>query len=238
MSSTSDLPGVHLAPNIQDAPDVYELENQAADPDGKIEAAMLQIASWQDKLVLDLGAGTGYHLPHFAKNARHVIGVEPHGGSRLRMMRRIADLGLENVSVLRGSAEKTGLQDHSVAVCHARFAYFFAPNCLPGLGELQRIMEPGGTAFVIDNDLANGTFANWLSRSANWQNVNAQIVESFWAEQGFTLTRIASEWRFENRADLEAVVRNNFAPQLADAILVEHTGVRVDYHYCLYHRRY
>jgi hypothetical protein len=34
-----DLPGVHAAPNIQGAPDVYALENLAVDPERRIEAA-------------------------------------------------------------------------------------------------------------------------------------------------------------------------------------------------------
>lgn len=42
----NDLPGVHPAPNIQTGPDVYEIENLAADPEHRIEAAMRAIASW------------------------------------------------------------------------------------------------------------------------------------------------------------------------------------------------
>ena len=33
------LPGVHLAPNIQDAADIYEIENLAADPEHRLEKA-------------------------------------------------------------------------------------------------------------------------------------------------------------------------------------------------------
>lgn len=43
-SGALGLPGIHIAPNIQGAPDVYEIENLAADPDGHIEAAMRAIA--------------------------------------------------------------------------------------------------------------------------------------------------------------------------------------------------
>ncbi len=52
------------------------------------------------------------------------------------------------------------------------------------------------------------------------------------------LIRIASEWRFQNRADLEAVVRVEFLPELAPQLLAEHSGISVDYHYCLYYRQY
>ena len=65
------LPGVHESPNIQVDPDGYEIENRAADPGNRIEAAMRAIAGWDGRDVLDLGAGTGYHIPGFAAGARH-----------------------------------------------------------------------------------------------------------------------------------------------------------------------
>lgn len=234
----NNLPGVHAAPNIQTDPDVYELENIAADPNKLIEAAMWAIAPWQNSVVLDLGAGTGFHLPFFHKEASHVIAVEPHASSRLLAMERCASLHLERVSIMAGSAEQIYLPDASIDVCHARFAYFFAPNCIPGLRELARVMRPGGTAFIIDNDLSKGTFASWLQKLPIFQSINSAQIEGFWAEQGFSLTRIASEWQFATRADLEAVVSLEFGAELAKQLLENHKGTRVEYHYCLYHYRY
>jgi len=232
------LPGVHTAPNIQEAPRSYEIENAAADPQGKIEQAMAAIASWEGKVVLDLGAGDGFHLARLHAHAAHVIAVEPHGPSRLRAMSRVAALGLQHTSVMTGSAEHLLLPSASVDIVHARFAYFFAPACGPGLAELARVIRPGGAAFIIDNDLRSGTFASWLRRSPWVTAKNADLVEGFWKDHGFTLHRIASEWRFTHRADLETVVRVEFPGDLAERILDEHQGVQVDYHYCLYARRY
>ncbi len=233
-----DLPGVHPSPNIQEAPEVYEIENRAADPEGRLEAAMATIAPWDGKVLLDLGAGTGFHLPRFHERAAQVIAVEPHAPSRLRAMARVVALGLEQVSVLAGSAERIPLPDASVDVVHTRFAYFFGPGCEPGLVELARVIRPGGVAFIIDNDLRRGTFASWLRRSPWCPATDADAVERFWATQGFALTRVPSEWRFATRPGLEAVVRLEFPDGLAEQILAEHEGTRVAYHYCLYHRRY
>jgi hypothetical protein len=36
-------------------------------------------------------------------------------------------------------------------------------------------------------------------------------------------------WRFDSRADLEAVVRIEFTPEVADEILSGHEGTTVDY---------
>lgn len=234
----NNLPGVHAAPNIQSDPAVYELENSAADPDRRLETLMWTIAPWQDRVVLDLGAGTGFHLPFFHQAAAHIIAVEPHGPSRLQAMARCAALGLERTSVMAGSAEHLILPDQQIDVCHVRFAYFSPPHCEPGLRELARVMRPGGTAFIIDNDLRSGTFAHWLRQHPTWQGVDPDTVEQFWADRGFTLARVASEWRFARRPDLEAVVRLEFGPQLAERLLATHSGIAVDYHYAVYYRQF
>src|SRR4051812_47047829 len=109
-----NLSGVHAAPNIQTDPDLYEVENRAADPDRVIEKAIREIASWKDKTVLDLGAGTGFHTALFHDEASHVIAVEPHGPSRLRIMERVWGQGLTKASVMAGSAEQILLPDHAV----------------------------------------------------------------------------------------------------------------------------
>lgn len=237
-STSFSLPGVHAAPNIQKTPDIYESENAAADPDHLIEQAMAAIAPWPGKIVLDLGAGTGFHLARFHESAAHVFAVEPHDPSRLRAMARAAALGLTCTSVMTGSAERILLPDQSVDIVHARFAYFFGSGCEPGLREVARVLRPGGTAFIIDNDLRTGTFASWVRRVPWFTETLPDEVERFWTEQGFTRQRIASEWRFQSRAELEAVVSIEFPSELALQILQEHQGTTVEYHYALYSRQY
>jgi ubiquinone/menaquinone biosynthesis C-methylase UbiE len=235
--SYRDLPGIHPSPNIQTAPELYEVENRAADPGQRVEQAMQAIANWTGKTVLDLGAGTGFHIPRF-QQAEHIFAVEPHDESRLLAMERTTGLGLHNVSILKGSAEYIPLRDRSVDICHSRFAYFFAPDCIPGLRELERVMRPGGTAFIVDNDLGNGTFADWLRQSPYYKSATAAEAAEFWREQGFSEQSIPSEWRFERRQDLENVVRLEFGEDLAARLLAGHDGLQISYHYKLYYRSY
>ena len=231
------LPGVHAAPNIQGDWDSFEIENEVTDPDGHIEATMESIAGWRDRIVLDLGAGTGFYIPLFHKTARHVIAVEPDDSLRLRAMARLAKMDLKKASVMTGSAERLLLASSSVDIVHARFAYFWGPGCERGLAELERVIRPGGTAFIIDNDYQNGTFASWVARSSSSPNRDVEALERFWREHGFKQKRIMSELRFKSRDDFEAVIRNEF-PLLAEEILTEHRDLTVDYSYYIYHRTY
>jgi ubiquinone/menaquinone biosynthesis C-methylase UbiE len=226
--------GAVPSPNIWNAPRVYELENLAADPDGRIEAAMREIRGWDDATVLDIGCGTGFHLPRFARTAAKVMGVEPH--ERLAALARRRVEGIPGVTVRVGTAQSLPLPAASVDVAHARWAYFLGPGCEPGLTELTRVVRRGGAAFVIDNDATRSTFGTWFRR---WlPSYDPHAVERFWARQGFSRIPIDMGWRFTDRADLEAVLRIEFPAELAARFLTEVPGCEVDYAVNLWWRRY
>lgn len=220
------LKGAVPSPNIWRHTATYEVENRAADPDGRLWTAMSERVTWAGRTVLDLGCGTGFHLPLFAESARTVIGVEPHPALVRLAQRRTRDLG--NVEVRLGTAQQVPLPDASVDVVHVRWAYFFGPGCEPGLAELDRVVRRGGTALVIDNDGSRSTFGAWFRRGFPHLPPPADI-ERFWAQRGWTRTSVDMGWRFETRADLEAVVRIEFKPDVAEQILRHHDGLEVDY---------
>jgi len=225
--------GVRPSPNIWNHTATYEVENRAVDPDGKLAAALRETATWRARTVLDLGCGTGFHLPWFAEDAAQVVGVEPHPPLVSLARRRVRRL--PHVSVLQGSAQEIPLPGASVDVVHARWAYFFGPGAEPGLAELDRVVRRGGTAMVIDNDATRSTFGEWFRRG--YAGYDPDEVERFWATHGWTRRSVDMGWGFTSRADLEAVVRIEFDPATADAVLAEHwarhgdspAGLRVDY---------
>ena len=217
--------GVIPSPNIWDSPAVYEVENRGVDPDGAIEAAMRAVRDWRGARVLDVGCGTGFHLPRFAAEAAHVVGVEPHPPLLALARRRVR--GLAGVEVRAGTAQALPVADASVDVVHARWAYFFGPGCEPGLRELARVVRRGGVAFVIDNDASRSTFGGWFRRAL--PSYDPAAIERFWSLQGWTRVPVDIRWELPSRADFEAVVRIEFAPASAAAILADHPGCSVDY---------
>lgn len=236
MSPSKPPPGAVPSPNIWHHPHVYELENRAADPSRNIEAAMRSVASWTGRDFLDIGCGTGYHLPRWAEDARTIVGVEPHPHLAATAVRRTARL--PRVSVHVGTAQALPLPDSSVDVAQARWAYFFGPGCEPGLAELDRVMRRGGSAFVVDNDATRSTFGGWFRRG--YPEVDPQAVERFWSRHGWTRTPVDIVWRFGSRADLEDVVRIEFKPEVADELLAEHPdgALEVDYAVNLWWRHF
>jgi len=195
---------------------------------------MAAAASWSGRTVLDLGCGSGFHLPRFAATAGRVYGVEPHPALLRLAARRTRSL--TNVSLLAGTAQAVPLPDASVDVVHARWAYFFGPGCEPGLREIARVVRRGGTAFVIDNDATRSTFGGWFRRG--YPTIDPAAVERFWSARGWTRVPLDVDWRFDSREDLEAVVRIEFTPEVAAAVLAEHEGTTVDYAVNLFWKRF
>jgi ubiquinone/menaquinone biosynthesis C-methylase UbiE len=195
---------------------------------------MHEVADWAGRDVLDVGCGTGFHLPRFAGTARSVVGVEPHPD--LVALARRRTRSLENVAVHQGVAQALPVPDASVDVAHARWAYFFGPGCEPGLAELDRVVRRGGAAFVIDNDPTRSTFGAWFRRG--YPDVDPVAVERFWSTRGWTRTAVDMGWSFSSRADLESVVRIELPVRVAEEVLAGHEGTDVDYAVNLWWKRF
>lgn len=222
------------SPNIWDHPDVYEVEVRGVDRAGVIEAAMDRVHPLAGADLVDIGCGSGYHLPRFAQLGARVVGVEPYAPLLEVARERVA--GLPGVRVLDGVAQDLPLPDHSVDVAHARWAYFFGAGSEPGLAELARVLRPGGTAFVVDNDATRSTFGRWFRRA--YPTYDPVAVERFWSRHGWAREPLTISWDFDSREDFEAVVGIEFPETAAQGILAEHEGTGVDYAVNLWWRRF
>jgi ubiquinone/menaquinone biosynthesis C-methylase UbiE len=209
-------------------PGLYEIENAALDPEHHILDAMRRLAPWDGRTIVDLGCGSGFWLRGYADEAAHVIGVEPDPSLLALAVERDP-----RVRVVPGSAEHIPLPDASVEVVHARFAYFFPPGCDAGLAEVMRVLAPGGTLVVVDNDQRSGQFADLLAASP-WAVAQgaADATDAWWAARGAERLEVMSRWQFATREDLEAVLRLEFPLHVADAWLTAHpeaTGLSYGY---------
>ncbi len=224
------------SPNIWDSPEVYELENLASDRAGVIDTTIDALHPLRGADVVDIGCGTGFHLPRFAALGARVVGVEPHLPLVHRARRRLTAGGEHTASVLAGDAEALPLADASVDVVHARWAYFFGAGCEPGLAEVARVLRPGGIAVVVDNDVTRSTFGAWFRRA--YPAYDPVAVQRFWDRHGFTTEHLTIEWTFDRRDDLDAVARIELPPAVADDVLAAHDGRSVDYAVTLRWRRF
>jgi SAM-dependent methyltransferase len=221
------------SPNIWHWPDVYEQENRAQDVTGAIWAALREAIDWAGADVIDIGCGTGFHLPMFAATARAVVGVEPHPPLVRRARDRVAEL--PGVRVVEAGAEQVPLPDASADLVHARTAYFFGPGCEPGLVEADRLLRPNGLLAIVDLDVSRPPYGDWLR--ADVPHYDPAAVERFFDRQGFTLRRVDTEWRFPDRASLEASLGIEFSAPVARRAIAATDGVTLPVSYRVHTRR-
>ncbi len=228
---SGDLPDFRPSGNAASNPGIYDVENRAMDPEGLVLDAMRSVAPWAGRTLVDLGCGTGYWLSGYSQEAADIVGVEPDP-----TLVKIAQARSGASRVLAGSAEHLPLPDASVDVVHARFAYFFPPGCEAGLSEVLRVLRPGGWLVVVDNDQRHGQFATLLAASAQAAvQGHANTTDAWWHRRGANRLEILSEWRFERRADLEAVLRLEFPNDVADRWLtVNPAALGLSYGYVLF----
>lgn len=223
------LPDFRPSPNQLNL-DLYEIENRALDRRGLVLDAMRTLAPWAGRTLVDLGCGSGFWLQRYT-DAAELIGVEPD-----QRLLPTARSRVHAARVLLGSAEHIPLPNASVDVVHARFAYFFPPGCEAGLAEVTRVLRPGGTLVVVDNDLRHGEFADLVIRSA-WAQPQGQAAttDAWWQARGAARTTVMSDWTFDSRKDMEAVLRMELPADLADPWLRNHPDrCHITYGYVLF----
>ena len=99
--------------------------------------------------VLDLAAGTGKLTSLLAERFDEVIAVEP-----LERMRKVLERNVPSARSLQGSAERIPLDDASVDAAFVAEAFHWFDS-EAAVGELARVLRPGGTLVICFND--------WLS---------------------------------------------------------------------------
>lgn len=206
------------AANIAADPALYERENEAIARDGRLDAALRDIAELNDRDVLDVGTGTGFWLARYAAEARTFVGVEPDPNLLRAAQDRAATI--PNAQALAGSAEHLPMADASVDLVHARFAYFFGRGADAGLEEVRRVLRPGGTFIAVDNDWDWGEFSDLL-RLASTGNagIDPDETDTWWRGHGAQRVDVQAGWHASSSDELEAILRLEFPDAVVDEFL-------------------
>lgn len=101
-----------------------------------------------DKVVVDLGCGTGAMLPLLAGGAREVIGIDREEAMLEVARARIE--GLPNARVERGFLDRLPLPEDSVDLALCVLVLHHIREIGPVFAELARVLRPGGRAVVVD----------------------------------------------------------------------------------------
>jgi ubiquinone/menaquinone biosynthesis C-methylase UbiE len=134
----------------RDYPEIYA-EFAAVPKDPPLLPALMQRFDFQNKVVADIGSGSGASAFEFAKVARKVIGVEIEDAMRGLAEREMAMRGLQNVEFVKGDARSIPLQDDSVElVTGITLPVYPVEGHREFVKEAERIITDGGRILMIN----------------------------------------------------------------------------------------
>ncbi len=106
--------------------------------------------------VLEVGVGTGLALPHYNKD-KHITGIDLSEAMLERARHRVINQQLGNVDdLLEMDAEATSFEAGSFDIAVAMFVASVVPSPRRLLGELKRVVKPGGHILFVNHFLATG----------------------------------------------------------------------------------
>lgn len=107
-----------------------------------------------DMDVLDCGCGPGFILEEIltALPGCRGVALEVEKHFIVHLQKRFSERGIHRYRVINGDVTEIALPDNSVDFVVMRLVLEHLPEPLAALREVQRVMKPGGTAVMIDND--------------------------------------------------------------------------------------
>ncbi|MEO5975124.1 MAG: class I SAM-dependent methyltransferase [Ilumatobacteraceae bacterium] len=134
---------------------VYQRTGAAMEAAGAAEHRGRLLAGLVGRVV-EVGAGNGLNFSHYPSTVSEVIAVEPESYLRAR-----AELATRNapstIRVVDGDAEHLPLEDGSVDAAVTSLVLCSVVNQAVALGEIQRVLRPGGELRFYEHVLATNT---------------------------------------------------------------------------------
>jgi len=140
--------------------------------------------------VLEIGAGSGVNLPYYSARATEVLGLEPH--PKLQTM--ASGTGFRMVN---GSAEAIPLERASVDTVVTTWTLCSIPNADVALGEMRRVLRPGGRLLFVEHGLApEARVQLWQHRlTPLWKRIGGgchldRVIPELIREAGFEMVEL------------------------------------------------
>ena len=151
--------------------------------------------------VVEIGAGTGVNLLHYAEGVQRLVLFEPNRSMRRRAEGRLERSGRPDTEVLEGSAEALAVEDASVDVVVSTLVLCSVSDQAVALAEVWRVLRPGGQLIFLEHVAApeGSTALRWQQRIDHvWPRValnchTTRRTDTAIKDAGFEFERLVSE---------------------------------------------
>lgn len=143
----------------------YDRMSGKAEERGQAEHRRLLLEGLSGRVV-ELGAGNGLNFPHYPGSVEEVVAVEPEDYLRERATAAAARAGVP-IEVVPGVADHIPADDASFDAGVASLVLCSVPDQDRALGELYRVIRPGGELRFYEHVAAHGGMGAALQRAAD-----------------------------------------------------------------------
>jgi len=148
--------------------------------------------------VLEVGVGTGKNLRHYREG--HSVTAIDFSPKMLERARRNALRGSVEATLQLMDVQALEFPDSSFDSAMSTFVFCSVPDPVQGLGEVRRVLRPGGRVYLLEHVLSHRQPARWLMqrlnglmRAIDGANINRDTVENV-ELAGFDLVDVHDLW--------------------------------------------
>ena len=110
---------------------------------------IVQIELSRGDRLLEVGVGTGKNMPYWPQEI-HLTAIDLTPGMVARARQRAAKLRVD-AEIMEGDAQSMEFPDNSFDAAAATFVFCSVPDPVLGLRELERVVRPGGSIFLMEH---------------------------------------------------------------------------------------
>ena len=200
--------------------DQYELLVSREDFESNISRKLNQLETFDEKDVIELGAGTGRLARLLAPAVRSIHAFDASPNMLEVAAAKLRDSGLRNWGVAVADNRNLPIADRAadIAISGWSIVYLVVWNessweieLARGLAEMTRILRPGGSIIILE------TLGTGLVTPQPPENLVDYY--SFLEHQGFSSSWIRTDYRFESLEEAEKIVSFFFGEAMLDELV-------------------
>jgi SAM-dependent methyltransferase len=115
---------------------------------------------------LEIGAGTGFNLPHYTDAVTELVLAEPdpHMAERLREKLAAREMPVPRVEVISAPAEELPFDDGSFDTVVSTLVFCTVQDAIGAIAEAKRVLVEGGKLLFLEHVRGEPRLARWQDR--------------------------------------------------------------------------
>ena len=155
----------------------------------RLKYKILSITNIKDKVVADLGCGTGFVSLALANEASIVFSVDNASNMLKQLKASASDKNYKNLYLIKSSLDNLSLFDESVDVIFINMALHHIKDAKKAISEMYRVLKKGGVVIISDVMEHDGEWAR-EEMFDEWLGFSNEQIRNWLEESGFNNIQI------------------------------------------------